>query len=77
MSSVDIHELIIVYTVYMYVCVGAPGCSPADTPGQSSQFSAGQFGPERPAAPESGGRCGSSEHPSVAVVSLAVKEKQV
>lgn len=63
--------------MYMYVGVAAPGCSPADIPGQSSQFSAGQFGPERPAAPESDGRCGSSEHPSVAAVSLATEGKQL
>lgn len=61
----------------MYVCVAAPGCSPAGIPGQSSRFSAGQFGPERPAAPGSDGRCGSSGHPSAAGVSLAVEVKQL
>lgn len=59
--------------VYMYVA--APGCSPAGIPGQSFQSSAGQSGPERPAAPASGGRCGSSGHPSAAAVSLAVEVK--
>lgn len=61
----------------MYVCVEAPGCSPADIPGQFSPFSAGQSGPERPADPESDGRCGSSEHPSAAEVSLAMEENPV
>ncbi len=58
--------------ICVYVCVAAPGCSPAGIPGQSSQFLAGQSGPERPAAPGSDGRCGSSGHPSAAAVSLAV-----
>lgn len=57
----------------MYMCVAAPGCSPTGIPGQSFQSSAGQSGPERPAAPGSGGRCGSSGHPSAAAVSLAVE----
>lgn len=52
--------------------VAAPGCSPAGTPGQSSQSSAGQSGPERLAVLGSDGRCGSSGHPSAAAVSLAV-----
>ena len=59
----------------VYVCVGAPGCSPAGIPGQSFQSSAGQSGPERPAAPGSDGRCGSSGRPSAAAVSLAVDVK--
>lgn len=59
----------------MYVQVAAPGCSPAGIPGQSSQFSAGQSDPERPAVPGSGGRCGSSGRPSAVAVSLAVGVK--
>lgn len=59
------------------VCVAAPGCSPAGTPGPSSQSSAGRSGPERPAAPGSDGRCGSSGRPSAAAASLAVEVKQL
>lgn len=61
--------------IYVYVCVAAPGYSPAGTPGQSFQSSAGQSGRERLAAPGSDGRCGSSGHPSAAAVSLAVDVK--
>lgn len=60
-----------------HVCVAAPGCSPAGILDQSSPFSTGQSGPERPAAPGSGGRCGSSAHPSAAGVSPAVEVKRL
>lgn len=61
----------------MCMCVAAPGHSPAGIPGRSSQFSAGQSGPWRPAAPGSGGRCGSFGHPSAAAASLAVEVKRL
>lgn len=59
----------------VYMQVAAPGCSPAGIPDRSSQSSAGQSGPELPAAPGSDGRCGSSGHPSAAAVSLAAGVK--
>lgn len=59
------------------MCVAAPGCSPADIPGQSFQFSTGQSGPKRPAAPGSDEICGFSGHPSAVAASLAVEVKHL